>query len=125
MDSYERRFIPSRVMDGDTITTDLVDLGYHTAAFDRIRYRFLGVDTPETDDKATRAAAMVAKAFTGGWIAEHLHGGKWLIARTVKDPHDGTLTDSFGRYIATILCTQGHDLNQALLDSGNAVVFKR
>lgn len=125
MDNYERRFVPARVIDGDTITTDLVDLGYHVAAFDRIQYRFLGIDTPEKNRKATMAAAMVARGFVGAWIAEHLHSGKWLVARTVRDPKDGTLTDNFGRYIATILCVQGHDLNQALLDSGNAVVYSK
>jgi endonuclease YncB( thermonuclease family) len=125
MDDYERRFIPSRIIDGDTITTDLVDLGYHQAAYKGIEYRLHGLNCPEKNRAATKAAGMAAKAFTAAWCKEHLHGGKYLVARTVKVPgEDGalTLTDSFGRYIATILCTEGHELNQALIDSGNAVV---
>jgi endonuclease YncB( thermonuclease family) len=128
MDNNTRRFIPSSAVDGDTLRTNLVDLGYHTAKYQKVEYRLLGVNCPESNKAASKLAGLAAKAFTVAWIAEHLHGGIYLNALTVKVPGDDgqlTLTDSFGRYIATISCylhEEHGSLNQALLDAGHAVV---
>lgn len=122
------RFLSPRAVDGDTLATDLVDLGYHTGAINKIEYRLYGLDCPEKNRPKTRVAGLAAKAFTEAWVAEHLHDGRWLSATTVKVPGpDGNMTlyDSFGRYIATISCyiDDTHPtLNQALLDNGHAVV---
>jgi len=123
------RFQSSIAVDGDTIRTELVDLGYHQAAYRKIEYRLFGLDAPESNRPKSRKQGLAAKAFTDAWITEHLHGGKWLFAETRKVPGpDGmlTLNDSFGRYVATILCYEHPDdhpsLNQALLDAGLAVV---
>ena len=127
-DNYQRWFIPGRVVDGDTITADSVDLGYLRYVReenDPIRYRLLGVNCPESNRPESRAAGLAAKEFTKAWIAEHLtHGdGTSLVAHTVKaDGHK--LTDSFGRFLADILCADGHSLATDLLTSGHAVPFK-
>lgn len=113
-DSFERAFIVHRVIDGDTLIADDVDLGYHVHV-SGIEYRILHVDTPERR-KPTLAAGNVAKAYTEDWCTLHArHGG--LFAQTVK-------TDSFGRYLATIRCGEDHDLGSALLSSGNAVSYE-
>lgn len=125
MDNYERRFVPGRAVDGDTLETDRVDLGFHQSATDDIRFRLYGVNCPETSKRAQHAAGLVAKAFTEAWIAEHLHGGTYLICKTTPVP-GVALQDSFGRYIALIFCMSPEhpgSLNQALVDSGNAVPF--
>jgi len=118
MDNYERRFRPGRIIDGDTIVTDLVDLGYHQAAYSGVEYRLLRINCPETNRPASRAAGLVAKAFTAAWVTEHAghDPAGWLYATTRK-------TDSFGRYLAEVACAAGHNLSDALLASGNAVPF--
>lgn len=113
-DSYERAFILRRVVDGDTLIADDVDLGYHVH-LSGIEYRILHINTPERK-KETRAAGDAATAYTEDWCTLHAkHGG--LFARTEK-------TDSFGRYLATVRCGKDHDLGGALLSSGNAVSYE-
>lgn len=113
-DTYERSFVPGRVIDGDTIADVVVDLGYHTRAFN-IEYRVARINTPERH-RPTLNEGNAAKAFTEDWLTIHArHGG--LFATTTK-------TDSFGRYLAEINCGQGHNLSDDLLSSGQAVLFK-
>jgi endonuclease YncB( thermonuclease family) len=114
VDDYVRAFTLGRIIDGDTITAATVDLGYHVR-ITNIEYRLLRINCPESNHAATRAAGLSATSYTTAWLAVHtLCGG--LLARTVK-------TDSFGRYLAEVTCTQGHNLSDALLGSGNAVPF--
>lgn len=117
-DNYVRRFTMGRLIDGDTLVAGSIDLGYHTAATPGVEYRFLRVNCPETNRPATRAAGLIAKAFTADWLAVHAaHDPEgWFYAMTQK-------TDSFGRYLAEITCGADHNLSDALLISGNAVPF--
>jgi micrococcal nuclease len=113
-DEFVRAFTVLRVVDADTLVADDVDLGYHTHVRG-IEYRLLGVDAPEMRGPS-RPAGIVATAFTASWVDAHAgHGG--LFARSVK-------TDSFGRYLASVSCGEGHDLGGALLASGNAVPYR-
>lgn len=101
-----------RVLDGDTIVADLdMGLGMTMAA----PLRFAGVDTPElgAKDPAIRAAAVRAREY---------------VARQVNLSPDFTVCigkrDDFGRVLATVY-VGGVSLNQALLEQGLAVPFKK
>lgn len=111
---YEYKAHLVRVIDGDTIEAD-VDLGFYITM--RLRFRFLGIDTPELNSKvaAERETALKAKAFTEAALA-----GATLVLRTEK-------ADSFGRWLATVLYTTNgmtKNLNEELLTNGLAVKFK-
>jgi micrococcal nuclease len=82
--TYDYRVTVVRVVDGDTVDVD-VDAGFYLTL--RVRFRILGVDTPE------RGAAgwAEATAFTREWVLAHPQ----LRAATVK-------TDSFGRWLADL-----------------------
>jgi endonuclease YncB( thermonuclease family) len=123
-DCYVRRFVPFRAVDGDTLETLRVDLGFHQAAVDDIRFRLYGLNCPETSKRAQRAAGLAAKAYTEAWIAEHLHSEMYLICKTTPVP-GVALQDSFGRYIAQIFCTveEHPSLNVSLVRDGHAVPF--
>jgi endonuclease YncB( thermonuclease family) len=125
VDNYERRFIPARTVDGDTLKTDRVDLGFHQSATDDIQFRLYGINCPESNKRATAAAGKAATRFTAQWVSEHLHGGTYLVCKTLPVP-GVQLQDSFGRYIALIFCMSSEhpqSLNAALVESGNAVPF--
>jgi len=117
-DNYTRRVHIQRIIDGDTIVADVIDLGYHVQTTAGIEYRLLRINCPETNRPASRAAGLVAKQFTVDWLAIHTHHDidGWLYATTQK-------TDSFGRFLAEIECGQQHNLSDDLLTSGNAVPF--
>jgi endonuclease YncB( thermonuclease family) len=109
-----------RAVDGDTVDA-YIDAGFLNYRLERLR--LLGINTPELHaaDPAVRATALQAKAFTEQWLAEHqAHGpSDWpFLIRSAK-------SDAFGRWLADLQCPQEHSLNQALLDAGLAVPFKR
>ncbi len=101
--AYRYRVLAVRkVVDGDTV--DLVlDVGFHLTTM--LRFRLLGVDTPE---RGQRGAAE-ATAFVTDWLA----AAAGLTAHTRK-------ADSFGRWLADLVDDEGRSLSQALLESGHA-----
>lgn len=73
----------ARVVDGDTV--DLrIDLGFHMGAL--LRFRILGLDTPERGQPGWAEATQTAR----DWLA-----GRTLRASTSK-------ADSFGRWLADV-----------------------
>lgn len=95
-----------RVVDGDTV--DLVlDLGFYMSA--ALRFRILGVDTPERG----QAGAVEATDFVQLWLQT-----PDLVAHTRK-------ADSFGRWLADIVAEDGSSLSVALLEAGHAVPYTR
>jgi len=119
-DNYTRRVRIERIIDGDTVVAGAIDLGYHVQTTAGIEYRLLKINCPESNRPASRTAGLAAKQYTVDWLAEHTAHDPdgWLYATTQK-------TDSFGRFLAEIVCGQGHDLSDDLLTSGNAVPYKR
>lgn len=103
--AYRYRVIEVRkVVDGDTI--DLVlDVGFYMSA--ALRFRLLGVDTPERGQPGADAATQFVRA----WLTAP-DGG--LIAHTRK-------ADSFGRWLADVHREDGQSLSVALLQAGLAV----
>ena len=114
-----------RVIDGDTAIMR-VDLGFHVTA--EVSVRLLGVNTPEirSKDPKERLGADNAKSFAEKWFSSN------TIASPGADPFRGwpfvvqtSKGDSFGRWLGRVWSRRnGDELNQALLDSGHAIVFR-
>lgn len=92
------------VTDGDTVKV-VVDHGMNIQSMQAVRV--LGVDSPEMNTAAGRSA----KAFTAAWVKAHVHGDEhWPI--TITTERDKR---SFNRYVARIVCEDGHDLAADLI----------
>ncbi len=110
-----------RVIDGDTLDLD-IDLGFSIKLAGQ-RVRLLRVNTPERKG-TTRKAGDAAWRFATKWLDSHLS----VVIRSRKiEPGKGE-KDSFGRYLVEVYGVdhtgQQKCLNDALLDSGNAVPFR-
>ena len=128
--SYRAQCI--NVVDGDTADF-LVDLGFRQ--YMKTRFRFARINTPELSsaDPAVRAKAQEAKDFVikaigslqGPAFTDNAYNCRLVAA---KDP------DNYGRWLAEVYYAPGGDpargsyvelsLNQALLDTGLAVLYK-
>lgn len=96
-----------RVVDGDTV--DLVlDVGFYLST--ALRFRVLGVDTPERG----QPGAAGATAFVQAWLAD----SDELTAYTRK-------ADSFGRWLVDLTREDGSSLVAALLEAGHAQPYSR
>ena len=103
----------TRVVDGDTIDM-IVDGGMHSRRIERLR--LLRVNAPEMKSP-TYEAGHVAKAYVEAWMAEGATGDWPYVVETHK-------SDVFGRYLAEVWrLSDGANLSDALLDSGNAVAY--
>lgn len=100
-----------RVIDGDTVDVT-IDVGFHLTTVQRLR--LLGINAPEMHGPS-HVAGISAKA----WLIEALDG-KTLYVRTHK-------SDVFGRWLAELLAVSEDgseiNINQAMLDAGQAVAF--
>lgn len=117
---YEYLATVLRVVDGDTMHLN-VDLGFNIKF--EMPVRLLGLNCPELNTDAGK----VARQFVIDWLNTHalvegIHSeDSWqVILHSYKDKQE-----KYGRYLGMILDTSsfGLSLNQALLDSGNAVVY--
>lgn len=112
LEDYVRKARLVRVVDGDTLVVD-IDLGFGTWNHKQ-KVRLLGVNCPENKG-ATKDDGLRASLFTRDWFQ-----GNDLMIQTVLVA-DGK--DAFGRVLAKV--KQGERcLNDDLLSSGHAVVFK-
>lgn len=98
------------VVDGDTIDVD-IDVGMHIHCIQRLR--ILRVNAPEIfghKAKTEKPAGEAARSFVVSWL-----NGQHLRVQTYR-------TDDFGRYLAEVWrVSDGHNLSDDLLSSGNAV----
>jgi len=109
-----------RVVDGDTIEV-LVDIGFNT--YRKVSARLDGVDTPEIygvkkwmDDAKTAyteeyARGAAASEFTKSWLRSEC-------PCTIEVDGAG----KYGRWIIVVYSANGASLNDALVESGNAVI---
>lgn len=114
LDPYWRRATVRRIVDGDTIDFD-VDLGFYLRA--ALRVRLLGVDTPElrSRNEAEKVRARHAATYVEEWFVEH---GDLCFIRTEKG-------DAFGRWLAEVVCHDGHYLNHDLIVEGHAEPWQK
>ena len=105
---YEYSAVIVRVVDGDTLHLD-VNLGLDV--YVKTIVRLYGLNAPEL----STAAGKVARQFVLDWVTSY---GAAVSIITVKDKRE-----KYGRYLATVYSPSLLNLNQMLLDSGNAVVY--
>lgn len=103
-----------RVVDGDTVDLE-IDLGFYQFAV--LRFRLLGVDTPEKYGRYASPEGQVATDFAEAWLTER--EGE-LICLTEK-------ADSFGRWLAHVYHVKDFailgNLSQALIDAGHGTPY--
>jgi endonuclease YncB( thermonuclease family) len=106
-------------VDGDTYYC-LLDVGANDYPFREIRLLGVdpvtrqprGMDTPETNRKASKAAGLAAAEFARTYLVPN---GTPIVLATWKDP------DSFGRYLGTMRLADGRDVGHELVEAGHAV----
>lgn len=108
---YDYRAEVVRWVDGDTVDL-MVDLGFTVLMV--TRFRLLGVNTPETNRKASREAGKAATAF----VESLAPVGSTVLVQSHK-------TGKFGRWLATVYPMGGEgnpleSVNDALLRHGHA-----
>lgn len=111
-----------KVVDGDTVDL-VVSVGFRWKSTQR--FRLLGVDTPELNDRdpELRRRAQDAKAFVAAWLDDAATDGLELRAATYKG-------DAFGRWVVEVYA---HDeaagverwLTRDLLEAGHADTWPR
>lgn len=115
MDLYKYEATVERWVDGDTVDC-VVDLGFTVQV--RTRFRLYGVNTPETNRKASREAGKAAQAFAEGMAPV----GTQVVV-------DSRKTGKYGRWLAVVHpvdpegCVLAVSVNEALLEAGHAVVY--
>jgi micrococcal nuclease len=97
-------------VDGDTFDM-LIDFGFNEYRYATVR--LYGVDTPETNRAATKAAGLAAKFFVQGVMPV----GARVLLSTRPDP------DSFGRYLADVQLEDQSDLGSLIVKHGHAVPY--
>ena len=109
---YYYRATIVRWVDGDTVDLD-IDLGMNVRVHERIR--LLGVDTPETNRKASRSEGLNSNAR----VDEPAPPGTIRYIRTHQDGKG-----KYGRYLATVYCEDGlESIGEVLIREGLAKVY--
>jgi micrococcal nuclease len=106
---YQYEALCVNVVDGDTIDCE-VRLGFNTKT-EPIRFRLLGIDTPEIHGE-TKEAGEVAEDFVREWIE-----GERVIIVSHKQ-------DSFGRWLADVY-VDGQHVNKTLVNLGLAKIYDK
>jgi endonuclease YncB( thermonuclease family) len=130
MSLFSYRGVCSRVVDGDTVELDVIDLGFGVMQFGipeaPLRFRLAGVNAYETRlGRGTTPEEKVVGLEAKEWLRELIEGQKVRV-RTVRGGSKG----SFGRWLAYLYVDgdeheallPGNSLNRELLDKGYAVV---
>ncbi|MET9732008.1 thermonuclease family protein [Streptomyces sp. NPDC006458] len=94
------------VVDADTLDVD-IDLGFGIHV--RQRVRLLGLNTPEKNTPAGRAAS----TWVTDWLTQHPTG---LVVETQRK-------EKYGRWLATITAADGACLNTDLLATSHAAAY--
>lgn len=113
---YEYMATVLKVTDGDTL--DLrIDLGM-TVTIRQKRSRLYGIDTPEMNTEAGKAART--------FVLKHLDIGKEVRVRTIKAKTNVELTEKYGSYLVNVYCYPDEPercLNDDLVAAGHAVPY--
>lgn len=104
---YEYNGVVIKVIDGDTIDVDF-DLGFYVHKIERVR--LARINAPEMSTPAGPPAK--------NYLIDLIAGKPVRITTTAEKSYD-----KYGRYIAEVWIGDV-DVNQKMLDSGNAVLYK-
>jgi micrococcal nuclease len=109
---YIARFV--EVVDGDTVDLD-IDLGFKVKTEQRIRVAI--VDAPEKKEPGWLEACE--------FIAQWFKANPICVIKTFPDKKGKEKSGGFDRWLAECYDASGQALSKALLDSGNATIYKR
>ena len=106
---YEYNIKITRVIDGDTVD-GMIDLGFHTHTFKRVR--LVGINAPETRtrDKAEKEKGIIAK----NWL-------KNLVEENEKFIITSYGTGKFGRVLGELFVVKGErkqSVNKMMINAG-------
>lgn len=115
MYEYEARLMTrsdgrNPIYDGDTVWLE-VDLGFGHS-FRLGPCRLFGIDTPEVNRRASRAAGIAARDF----VRSKLEPLDWFRIQSEKDTKG-----KYGRYLVRIYLPDGSCLNDVLVATGHAI----
>jgi endonuclease YncB( thermonuclease family) len=105
---YSARLI--KLVDGDTLHA-AIDLGLDINT--KLTIRLYGVNAPEVSTPQGREAAM----WVADWFHDHCPENTFVL-RTTKDKKE-----KYGRYLGTVIASNGAVLNEDLLAGGHAVPY--
>jgi endonuclease YncB( thermonuclease family) len=105
---YEYAATLKSIHDGDTLRL-VVDLGFEVQ--ETMIIRLYGLNAPELSTDAGKTALV----YVVNWFKDN---GQTVILQSHKDKQE-----KYGRYLGTILASNGKSLNADLLSSGNAVPY--
>lgn len=98
--------IVNKIHDGDTCTV-VIDLGFYVTVTENVR--FLGINAPELNTEAGKRS--------WAYLNSIMPVGSVIAIKTFS-----RAGDKYGRWLAQIEFN-GEDINQKMVDSGNAVVL--
>lgn len=110
---YEYRAMITRVVDGDTVHAQ-VDLGMDV--YMNTTLRLAHINAPENSTPEGQAATATLRKMLGWSIVDVPPP---VTIQTIKDHKE-----KYGRYLAVIILADGTNLNQYMVDSGNAVPYE-
>jgi micrococcal nuclease len=126
--NYTYRVLVTRVVDGDTVDTE-INLGFGTTlrGKDHSRFRLFGIDTPETygvkKDSEEYAAGLKAKDWLSERLAPYMSSGKSIWIHSYK-------SGKYGRYVGVLWLKQEDlgdiekSVNAQLYREGLAKLYK-
>lgn len=109
VEQWWRRCTVRSVHDGDTMMLH-IDLGFDVWTTKPLR--LLGINAPEL--RNPDGSGKVALAYAAQWTLDHAVHGTYLVRFASWDKYAP-------RFDGVLVCGQDHCLNDAMLESGNAV----
>ena len=102
-----------RVLDGDTVDVN-VDLGF--GVYTKQRLRIYGVNSPEKDTEAGKAALQ--------FVSETLYGASEVHIRTMKQSirSDAEKKEKYGRYLVQLV-VDGESLDSIIIKAGHGQAY--
>ena len=90
-----------RVIDGDTIVLETIDLGYSVQLHNK-SVRIISIDTPESRINTKRQPERIKEKELGLLAKEKMK--EWCVGKLTLKSHG---TDKYGRVLGEIFCEQG------------------
>lgn len=109
LEQWWRQALIRSVHDGDTATL-MIDLGFDVWTVKPLR--LFGLNAPEL--RNPDGSGKVAAAYASQWVSDHASHGTFMVRYVSWDKYAP-------RFDGVLVCGQAHCLNDAMIDSGNAV----
>jgi len=121
-DSYARKARLKNVVDGDTVRMT-IDLGFRDYQEHSLRLSGVAANNLHRGTDEEKRLGRECRQFVVKWFERH----RTLCGTTAKWPFVIVTekSESFGRYLGTVYCVEGHTLNDDILASGLAEPYQK